>query len=82
MPTIQVRNVPESVHRTLRSRAAAAGQSLQEYVLEELTDHAQSRDIADVIAEARAERLRQPSVTADLAILSPPGSAATSSTLG
>ena len=38
MATIQIRDVPEDVHRTLRSRAAANGQSLQEYLLEELTD--------------------------------------------
>lgn len=55
MPTIRIRNVPEDVLRTLRVRAAASGQSLQEYVLDELTRHARSRDPADVIVEARAE---------------------------
>ena len=55
MATIQVRNVPERVHRTLRVRAAAAGKSLQEYLLEELTESAETRDLADVVAEARAE---------------------------
>lgn len=60
MPSIQVRNVPEDVHRTLRVRAAATGQSLQEYVLDELTRHARSRDLADVIAEARAEIAADP----------------------
>lgn len=33
MKNVQVRNVPERVHRVLRRRAAAAGQSLQEYLL-------------------------------------------------
>lgn len=55
MATIRIRNVPEDVLRTLRVRAAASGRSLQEYVLDELTRHARSRDPADVIAEARAE---------------------------
>ena len=60
MPTIQIRNVPEHVHRTLRIRAAAAGTSLQEYVLAELIESAESRDLADVIAEARAEIAADP----------------------
>ena len=35
---VQVKNVPDDVHRVLRQRAAAAGQSLQEYLLGELTE--------------------------------------------
>jgi len=33
---IQVRNVPASVHRTLKSRAAQAGMTLSDYLLSEL----------------------------------------------
>ena len=33
---IQVRNVPDSVHRILKSRAAQAGMSLSDYLLVEL----------------------------------------------
>jgi plasmid stability protein len=33
---LQVRNVPEDLHRTLKARAALAGMSLSEYVLREL----------------------------------------------
>ena len=33
---IQVRNVPDDVHRTLKSRAAAAGMSLSDYVKRDL----------------------------------------------
>ena len=33
---IQVRNVPEEIHRTLKARAALAGRSLSDYLLEEL----------------------------------------------
>jgi plasmid stability protein len=32
MATIQVRDIPEDTHRVFRQRAAAAGQSLQEYL--------------------------------------------------
>ena len=34
--TIQVRNVPEEVHRKLKARAARAGMSLSAYALAEL----------------------------------------------
>ncbi|MBV8055886.1 MAG: hypothetical protein JOZ29_05635 [Deltaproteobacteria bacterium] len=33
---IQVRNVPDSMHRILKSRAAQAGMSLSDYLLAEL----------------------------------------------
>lgn len=42
MGLIQIRNVPDGVHRTLKARAAAAGTSLSEYVLREVTRVAQS----------------------------------------
>jgi plasmid stability protein len=51
MATIQIRNVPEHVHRTYRERAAKAGMSLQEYLLGELTRGAQTRTPAELIAE-------------------------------
>ena len=37
---IQIRNVPEKVHRTLKARAAEAGQTLSDYLLVELRDAA------------------------------------------
>jgi plasmid stability protein len=36
MSTIQVRNVPEDLHRQLKARAAGQGRSLSDYVLGEL----------------------------------------------
>ena len=35
--TIQVRNVPDAVHRRLKQRAADSGMSLSEHILAELT---------------------------------------------
>ena len=33
---IQIRNVPDSLHRTLKARAAMAGMSLSDYLLNEI----------------------------------------------
>jgi plasmid stability protein len=38
MPNVQVRGVPEDVHRRLKSQAALAGQSLNEFLLGRMTD--------------------------------------------
>jgi antitoxin FitA len=38
MPNVQVRDVPDDVHMRLKSQAALAGQSLNEYLLARLTD--------------------------------------------
>jgi plasmid stability protein len=35
---IQVRNVPDALHRRLKARAALAGMSLSEYLLQELRE--------------------------------------------
>ncbi len=53
MKTIQIRNVPDEVHRTLRTRAAASGVSLSDYALGELERVAQKPPIADLLARAR-----------------------------
>ena len=36
MTMIQIRHVPEDLHRTLKARAAKAGMSLSDYLLQEL----------------------------------------------
>lgn len=35
---IQIRNVPERMHRTLKARAAEAGMTLSDYLIAELDD--------------------------------------------
>jgi antitoxin FitA len=52
--TIQVRNVPDDVHRELRARAAAAGVSLSDFALSELERVARRPPVADVLAHARS----------------------------
>lgn len=51
--TIQVRNVPDDVHRTLRTRAAAAGISLSDFALGELERVARRPPVAEVLQRAR-----------------------------
>jgi plasmid stability protein len=48
--TIQIRDVPDDIHRTLRTRAAAAGVSLSDYLLGELSRVAARPPVADVLA--------------------------------
>jgi plasmid stability protein len=54
MKTIQVRNVPDDVHRALRTRAAAAGVSLSDFALAELERVARHPPVADLLARARS----------------------------
>ncbi|MDY7105046.1 MAG: hypothetical protein S0880_27990 [Actinomycetota bacterium] len=50
--TIQIRDVPEETHRELRSRAAAAGLSLSQYLLAELERVASRPPVAEVLRRA------------------------------
>jgi plasmid stability protein len=44
---IQVRNVPDSIHRSLKARAAMAGMSLSDYLLGELREIAEKPTLAE-----------------------------------
>jgi len=55
MATIQIRNIPEDVHRTYKRRAAAAGMSLQEYMRTQLIEHARMKTAREIVAEVEAE---------------------------
>lgn len=49
MTTIQIRNVPEEVSRELKSRAAAEGRSLSDFLLTEVTRIAARPSRADIM---------------------------------
>jgi plasmid stability protein len=51
--SIQIRNVPDRVHLTLRSRASAAGESLSDYLLQELERIAERPSISEVLRRAQ-----------------------------
>lgn len=51
MPTmIQIRNVPDALHRKLKSRAALAGMSLSDYLLREIGLVAAQPTIDELVA--------------------------------
>ena len=49
MPNIQIKDVPEGTHAVLRQRAAAAHQSLQEYLLTKLVREAGQPTVNEVL---------------------------------
>jgi plasmid stability protein len=51
---IQVRNVPDDVHRTLKARAAAAGLSLSDYVKRDLEEAAARPSLEEIDARVAA----------------------------
>jgi len=53
MPNVQIRSVPEDVHRRLRSQAALSGQSLNEFLLARLSEIAALPTVSEL-----AERIR------------------------
>ena len=56
---IQIRNVPDALHRRLKSRAALAGMSLSDYLLSEI------RQVAErpTLDELRARLEQRPGMT-------------------
>lgn len=51
---IQIRDVPDEVHRTLKVRAAAEGLSLSDYIKRDLEELVKQATIEEVFARARA----------------------------
>jgi antitoxin FitA len=52
--TVQIHNVPDELHRTLKTRAAKAGMTLSDYLLSEIEQIAERPTLAEMM-----ERLRQ-----------------------
>lgn len=51
---IQIRNVPDTLHRRLKSRAALAGMSLSDYLLQQIREVAERPTLEEM--RARLER--------------------------
>jgi plasmid stability protein len=50
---IQIRNVPDDIHRVLKARAAMAGKSLSDLILDELTTMAAAPSAAELLQQLR-----------------------------
>ena len=50
MTMIQIRNVPEDIHRRLKARAATAGMSLSDLLLREITAMAERPSLEEIRA--------------------------------
>ena len=53
MPSVQIKDVPPETHAVLRQRAAAAHQSLQEYLRAHLIAEASSPTVEEVLDRAQ-----------------------------
>jgi plasmid stability protein len=51
---IQIRNVPDALHRRLKSRAALAGMSLSDYLLSEVRELAERPTIEELRARLKS----------------------------
>ena len=61
---IQIRNVPEEVHRTLKARAALAGMSLSDYLLREVSEVAARPTLEEMRARLERRSPITPSISA------------------
>jgi antitoxin FitA len=61
---IQIRNVPDDVHRVFKVRAAQAGMSLSDYLKQELIHIAQTPTLEEMMERIR----RRPRVELDIPI--------------
>ena len=67
MASIQIRDVPDDVHRRLKSQAALAGQSLNEFLLARLGEQARLPTVAELIGRIRErEPYEGPSLSGEI----------------
>ena len=59
---IQLRNVPDDLHRVLKSRAALEGKSLSDYLIAEIQRHAEYPTIEELRRRLRARTRVSPTV--------------------
>ena len=64
---IQLRNVPDALHRTLKARAAMAGMSLSDYLLAEIREVAERPTLSEL--RARLHQRKPVAVSVDTARL-------------
>lgn len=65
---IQIRNVPDALHRRLKARAALEGKSLSDYLLMEIRDAAERPTVEELRARLARRSRVAPSIEPALAI--------------
>jgi antitoxin FitA len=60
---IQIRNVPDALHRRLKARAALAGKSLSDYLLDEIRFAAERPTLDELRARLERRARTNPSMT-------------------
>jgi plasmid stability protein len=60
---IQIRNVPDALHRELKSRAALAGMSLSDYLLDEIRQVAERPTLEEMRTRLQRRSAVKPSVS-------------------
>lgn len=69
MPSIQIKDVPEATHAVLRQRAAAAHQSLQEYLRSRLVQEADQPTLEEILDRAGSRAGGSVTMTSTVAML-------------
>jgi plasmid stability protein len=59
---IQIRNVPDALHRRLKARAALAGMSLSDYLLNEIREVAERPTIEELRSRLERRSAVRPSI--------------------
>jgi plasmid stability protein len=59
---VQIRNVPDALHRRLKARAALAGMSLSDYLLNEISQAAERPTLEELRARLESRSRLDPSV--------------------
>ncbi len=65
---IQIRNVPDTLHRRLKSRAALTGLSLSDYLLNELREVAERPTLEELRARLHSRSRTRPSLAPAAAV--------------
>ena len=65
---IQIRNVPDALHRRLKARAALAGKSLSDYLLDEIRETAERPTVEELRARLAQRAAVSPAPEPALAV--------------
>jgi hypothetical protein len=65
---VQIRNMPDEMHRVLKSRAAAEGLSLSDYLLQELRKSAEVPTIREWLQRVQSRTPVAPDISSEEAV--------------